>query len=205
MPSTAGPIDSEAFLEIYLKARLDQHADLDSDVLGLTFIPPGERPQVLINRDLTLAAEDDMSPLGIRGRWRATCAHEGAHIIFHRTDLEAAAQQRTLFDTDPAPNAALPRQVCLKRDFGHMKGTANRREIQANLGMAALLMPRPIFEPAARAIAEAIRPLNLAPEQRLIMMVQRLAPLFEVSKIAARIRIETLNFHHQEEHGQLSI
>src|SRR6266508_5362784 len=205
MPSTAGPVDIEAFLECHLKVCLDQYADLDSDVLGLTHIPPGERPHVLINRDMTLAADDDLSSLGIKGRWRATCAHEGAHVIFHRADLEAAAQQQTLFDTDPVPNVALPRQICLKRDFGRVKGTTNRREIQANLGMAALLMPRPVFEPAARALAEAIKPLALSSEQRLVMMVQRLAPLFEVSKIAARIRLETLNFHHQEEPGQLSM
>jgi IrrE N-terminal-like domain len=203
MPTAAGPVDIEAFLEHHLNVCFDQYADLDSDVLGLTYIPPGKRPHVLINRDLTLAAEDDMSPLGIKGRWRATCAHEGAHVIFHRTDLEAAAHQQNLFAPDPLPNAALPRQTCLKRDFGHVKGTTNRREIQANLGMAALLMPRPVFEPAARALAEAIKPLILSPEQRLIMMVQRLAPLFEVSKIAVRIRLETFKFHQQSEYDQL--
>ena len=205
MPSAAGPVDIEAFLERHLKVCLDQYAELDSDVLGLTHIPPGERPHVLINRDLTLAADDDNSPLGIRGRWRATYAHEGAHVIFHRADLEAATHQQTLFDPDPASNAALPRQICLKRDFGRVKGTTNRREIQANLGMAALLMPRPVFEPAARALAEAIKPLPLSSEQRLTMMVQRLAPLFEVSRIAARIRLETLKIHHQAEYDQLSM
>lgn len=206
MPSVAGPVDIEAFLEGYLKVCLDQYADLESDVLGLTYIPPGERPHVLINRDLTLAADDDTSPLGIKGRWRATCAHEGAHVIFHRADLEAAAHQRTFFDPDPAPDtASLPRQTCLKRDFGRVNGTPNRREIQANLGMAALLMPRPVFEPAARAVAEAIKPLPLLPEQRLTMMVQHLAPIFVVSRLAARIRLETFSFHHQEEHGQLSM
>lgn len=204
MPSEAGPVDIETFLEGYLKVCLDQHAILDSDVLGLTYIPPGERPHVLINRDLTLAFEEDESPLGVRGRWRATCAHEGAHVIFHRSDLEAVSRQHTLFfDTEPAvSDIALPRQICLKRDFGRVKGKTNRREIQANLGMAALLMPRPLFEPVARIVAEEIKPLPLSPEQRLIMMVKHLAPLFEVSKMAARIRLEALNFHHVEEDQQ---
>ena len=205
MPSTAGPVDIEAFLEIYLRVHLDQHADLDSNVLGLTSILPGERPCISINRDLTLAAEDDKSPLGIRGRWRATCAHEGAHVIFHRTDLEAASRQLSLFDLDSDPHVALSRQICLKRDFGRVKGKTDPREIQANLGMAALLMPRPVFEPAARKVASAIRSFNPSSAHRLSMMVQHLAPLFEVSKEAARIRLETLNFHHQEDLNQLSM
>lgn len=204
MPSSPGPVNIVDFLELYLQVHLDQHADLPSDVLGVTFNQPGKGLRVEINRDLTCAAEEDNSPLAIKGRWRATLGHESAHVVFHRTDLEASAHQQTFFDTELIADTMLPRQVCLKRDFGRINGF-NRREIQANLGMAALLMPRSIFEPAARQIAEAIKSPKHLPEQRLITMALHLAELFEVSKTAARIRIETLNLYDPEGQGQLPI
>ncbi len=204
MPSSPEPIDIVSFLELYLQVHLDQHADLPSDVLGVTFKQPRKGLRVEINRDLTWAAEDDNSPLAIKGRWRATLGHESAHVIFHRNDLEAAAYQQTLFDNEPITDTILPRQICLKRDFGQTNGT-NRREIQANLGMAALLMPRSIFETAARQIAEAVKSSKVPSEQRLIAMAMRLAKLFEVSKTAAQIRIETLKLHDFEGQNLLSI
>jgi hypothetical protein len=189
MPVEAGPVDVEAFLETYLQVHLDQFAELDPDILGVTTVAPGYPPQVLINRDLTMAADDDTSASGVKGRWRATLAHEAGHVIFHRADLEAAAHQLTLFG--PSSDAALTTSPlpCLKRDFGRTKGV-NRREYQANLAMGALLMPRAVFAPTARSLINAFAPPFTA--QHLSVVVQRLAARFEVSQTAARIRLEHL-------------
>src|SRR4051812_22797481 len=99
LPSPEAPsVDIEGFLERHLKVSLDQHADLPADVLGLTEFFPGKTPHVAINRDLTGSAiDEDGSPLGIRGRWRATLAHEASHVVVHRPLFEVPAEQGSLF------------------------------------------------------------------------------------------------------------
>src|SRR5687768_4876089 len=76
LPSVDHPVvDLERFLEGHLGARLDQHAVLESGVLGQTEFFLGQPSHVAINRDLTGAAmEDDDSDVGVLGRWRATLA-----------------------------------------------------------------------------------------------------------------------------------
>src|SRR5262245_52314045 len=85
LPTAQAPVvDLEALIERHLNARLDQYAELETSVLGQTEFFPGQRPHVLINRDLTDGAmDDDESPRGLRGRWRATLAHEASHIVLH--------------------------------------------------------------------------------------------------------------------------
>jgi hypothetical protein len=65
----------EDFIELHLKVKLDQHAVLDADVLGVTEFPKGKQPTISINRDLSGLAVDLEDPLpGTVGRWRATLA-----------------------------------------------------------------------------------------------------------------------------------
>lgn len=78
-------VQLERFLENHLRVRLDQHADLPADVLGVTHFCQGAPPRIEINRDLTGLAIDEEDPLpGDLGRWRATLAHEAAHVLLHR-------------------------------------------------------------------------------------------------------------------------
>jgi hypothetical protein len=86
LPTQAAPVtDLERFIVVHLRARLDQYAELEPDVLGLTEFTSGKPPAVSINRDLTGSAldSDDALPR-LTGRWCATLAHEGAHILLHR-------------------------------------------------------------------------------------------------------------------------
>ena len=46
-------VNVERFVQSHLKLRLDQYADLESHVLGITEFCKGESPKVSINRDLT--------------------------------------------------------------------------------------------------------------------------------------------------------
>ncbi len=145
-PSLKHPVvDVERFLERHLGVVLDQHADLDPEVLGMTEFSPQEKPRVSINRDLTDLLDDMTSLLGDVGRFRATLAHEGAHVILHRILFELDQSQGTLFAHPASETTEKPRLMrCLKRDFG-VTGRGDWREVQANRGMAALLMPREVF------------------------------------------------------------
>ncbi len=90
LPSTSTPtVDLEALVERHLRVTLDQHAELPSDVLGLTEFNLGKSPHVAINRDLTGSAiDDDGAAPGLVGRWRATLAHEATHVLIHRALFE---------------------------------------------------------------------------------------------------------------------
>ena len=76
----------EPFVERHLKASLDQYADLDSSVLGVTEFFEGKPPRISLNRQLTGSAlDEDETPPGVLGRWRATLAHEAGHVLLHRS------------------------------------------------------------------------------------------------------------------------
>ena len=193
-PSATSPIlDIERFLEGHLKASVDQFAELDPDVLGLTRFHKGRPPAVLINRELTEAADAKSKP-GVVGRWRATLAHEGAHIMLHRMlfELGGNGQDKTSVVSSSGGRDAV--MQCLKRDVGPGSPSSDWREVQANRGMAAVLMPQRIFSKIARTrIAES----NLSdlmpgsPSSRIL--AEQLASHFNVSKQAATIRLETLS------------
>jgi hypothetical protein len=185
-------VELETFLEQHLGAALDQYAMLPIDVLGQAVFEPGSRVRVEINADLT-GALDDGGGLSDVGRWRATLAHEGAHILLHRVLFEVPLSHGTLFDEEPA--AAPTMQRCLKRDVAPGRGSSDWREVQANMGMAALLMPRALFG----AVAGGERAALGLPDFPLVAgsidtdrLVQRIATRFEVSRQAAEIRLRTL-------------
>ena len=106
------------------------------------------RPKVSINKDLTGAAlDDDETQPGILGRWRATVAHEATHVMVHRCLFNLNEDQRSLFaELEAAEPEVKHLQRCMKRDvLFRGSGTSDWREIQANMGMGALLMPRALF------------------------------------------------------------
>ena len=83
MPDLAYPVvNVEEFVERHLQAQFDSYAELAPAVLGETEFRVGDSPKVSINRDLTAAAlDDDESPDGLKGPWRATVAHEATHVL----------------------------------------------------------------------------------------------------------------------------
>lgn len=186
-------VDIEKFIERHLRVVLDQHAELPDDVLGVTEFITGKQPRIAINKDLTRwALDDDMSPPGSLGRWRATLAHEAAHVLLHRSLFEPPEGTLALFADGPAPTPKLHR--CLKREVT-FRPASDWREVQANQGMAGLLMPRSIFATFARAEIEKLHPAaDRIPAGAEDAVAAILAPKFEVSRQAARIRLTTLGF-----------
>jgi hypothetical protein len=196
MPTLDDPvIDMEAFLEGHLKVQFDPYATLDPTVLGETEFRVGAPPKVSINKDLTGAAlDDDESPPGLLGRWRATAAHEGTHVIVHRCLFSQNEGQRSLFDDlEPAQPEVQHLQRCTKGSVLFRGGSTDWREIQANMGMACLLMPKDLFVAAFRQEMDRLKLDRIDKGSAVVAtIVARLAPRFKVSKQATSIRIETL-------------
>lgn len=188
------PVDIERFIQ-GLNVKMDQHATLDTTVLGQTEFYRNDPPKISINRDLTGAVDDDVTPPGIRGRWRATIAHEGAHVVLHRVLFEVNQNQESLFHMEEQPQ---PQRLmrCLKKNvLFRGGGSSDLRELQANMGMAALLMPHTLFRRLAGEVAEQC---DLEAEALSIgsaaaaTLTAKMAALFDVSRQAAGIRLETL-------------
>lgn len=185
-------VNLEAFLERHLGAALDQYASLPIDVLGQTAFEPGQPVRVAINSDLT-GLLDEGGGLSDIGRWRATLAHEAAHVLLHRVLFEVPLGQDTLFDLEAQASPTLMR--CLKRDVSPGRRASDWREVQANQGMAALLMPRKLFASVANdeRAALGLPPFPLANGSgHTVRLVRRLAARFDVSRQAAEIRLRTL-------------
>ena len=196
-PTIADPmVDLEEFLEFALQVKLDLYSPLESEVLGVTNFVRRGRPQVSINSDLTSKADSEGASTAARGRWRATLAHEASHVIFHRRLYEVPSEQGMLFDIGEPELPGLMR--CLARDVSFGRATSDWREVQANLGMASLLMPAKVFFGVARAVVgidEFGEILPLVPRSEssgFHDFVNELALRCGVSRQAARIRLGTL-------------
>jgi len=188
-------VDLERFVARHLKSGLDQYAPLEDEILGATEFFIGRAPKIQINRSLTAAALDDPSPgAGALGRWRATIAHEGAHVLLHRVLFELDDNQTTLFGVDRQTNGPMLLR-CLKREVSFDRRSSDWREYQANRGMAALLMPRELFPGLAAEEAAAVD-LHLASIEAATeaarLLAARLASRTGVSRQAASIRLSTL-------------
>jgi len=187
-------VDIERFIQ-GLEVRIDQYAKLDPTVLGLTEFYADKPPKIFINSDLTGAIDDDETPPGIRGRWRATVAHEGSHVVMHRLLFEVSQYQEGLFQME---ERAEPQRLmrCLKKNvLFRGRGVSDWREVQANMGMAALLMPQSLFRRLAGDVAKQHRldtGALMVGSAAAATLTAKMAALFDVSRRAAGIRLETL-------------
>lgn len=205
MPTDEAPaVKLESLLERHLKVQLDQYANLEPGVLGLTEFFEGKPPKVSINKDLTGSAlDEDESPPGVLGRWRATLAHEAGHVILHRCLFEFAAGNMNLFGSQDSPSATKRLLRCLKRDATYASG-GDWREVQANQAMAALLMPKAHFAGLARAEAQKLfSGSDVIPAGSETRVAERLAPVLSVSRQAAVIRLSTLGLVAPAGQGRL--
>jgi len=187
-------VDIERFIQRHQKADMDQHADLGPGVAGaIEFLP--DRFKIFVSRLLTDQVDGDDCEPGVRGRWRATMAHEAAHGLLHRelfyTDPGQCTLANLLFDDPPEDSQWI---TCLGQEivFG---GGQDWREYQANRGMAALLMPRTLFITVVRDVLSEIAPGRqpILPQSREYMALKRqVSRRFEVSCQATSIRMTEL-------------
>jgi Zn-dependent peptidase ImmA (M78 family) len=105
-----------------------------------------------------------------------------------------------VIELEPQPQRL---QRCLKRDVVFGTGSGDWREFQANQGMAALLMPRPIF---VTAFQQELERFGCHRADRgsstSLAITASLAGRFKVSKQAAQIRLHSLQLlTHQDQAG----
>ena len=208
-PDFAQPsVDIESFLELHLGVKLDLHANLEPDVLGETRFIRRTRPLVLIHRGLTLEVEGAGVPSGQLGRWRATLAHEAAHVTLHRMLFEVPFEQESFFEIDSHSGSSLLR--CLKRNVSFSRGPSDWKEIQANRGMASLLMPKSHFAGLVRKAVGAtvdddlLAKIPVAGSPAFYDLVREVSSLCDVSQEAALIRLETLGLVRNQNELMLS-
>lgn len=181
MPRSDAPaVDIETFVEMHLGAVVDYAGDLPDAVLGYTeFVQP---PRIVVSRRLTDLATATDASLGLRGRWRATLAHEAAHLLLH-------GHLRGVGSMTPKLTA---QAISLSGGLT----ASDWREVQANMGMAALLMPRELFLLEARGHLERepmflpLDPEDL-PAKRLVAI---LGEQFQTSLEATRLRLSTFGW-----------
>lgn len=203
-PTVANPVvDVEGILEQYLCVKLDQHAPLEPSVLGVTEFFAGAQPKVSINRDLTGAMEEG-GEASVLGRWRATLAHEASHVILHRAVFELDERQQDMFGRLESSSSSQKLMRCLKRNVFFRSGGSEWHEIQANRGMAAMLMPKEVFRAAAIAAKEKMNGSSRGELGYGDKLASALAERFKVSRQAAAIRLSTLGIVTQPNQLQLS-
>jgi hypothetical protein len=113
----------------------------------------------------------------------------------HRVLFMVEGDQEQLFRTDSPRQDSQRLMRCLKKNVLFRGGGSDWREVQANLGMAALLMPRAIFRGVAEAAVARLgfNSGDLVTGSRPAATVAaELATICEVSKQAAAIRLDTL-------------
>ena len=196
LPSLGNPVaDLETLLEVHLGVKLDLYAGLKADLLGVSKFAAGRQTVVEVNRDLTDRANGEAPPSGILGRWRATLAHEAAHVILHRCLVERPSTQGVLFQTLGHESVETR---CLDRSIWFTRGPGDWKEVQANRGMAGLLMPSGLFAGLARQLSGASGAgdlLAFVPASDTLefsTLVRELSILLQVSQEAVRIRLKTL-------------
>jgi hypothetical protein len=177
-------IDIETLVEVHLGATVDYGVQLDRKVLGYTIF---EQPtHVVVSRALTELALAPTASAGLRGRWRATLAHEAAHILLHAhlyargESSRAQTAVRDLAD-EADPNVDV-------RDW---------KEVQANMGMASLLMPRKLFLSEVRRILEVGDPAfpPFARESEIATrLTDELSVTFQASREATGFRLAGFGF-----------
>lgn len=203
VPSMSQPVtDLERFIEDHLKVKLDQYCDLPEGVLGLSQFQPRRSPTISISRELTELAECEHPPAGAVGRWRATMAHEAAHVVLHRYLFEPGLTPQMSSEVTAPHKVTTGLMRCLTRDvapvndknWAQVRRKPDWREVQANRGMAALLMPSRIFR---RVATQQISEFNMSSVSSGTIdsttLAAAMSELFKVSKQAATIRLESLN------------
>ena len=212
MPSATTPVvDLEAFLELHLRVKLDLYSQLAPNLLGVSGFASGLQPIVKISRALTVQAHERSALGGIIGRWRATLAHEAAHVILHRRLVDVPQAQGVLLPHCDESQAKPMVTQCRERDVWFARGTGDWKEVQANQGMAGLLMPSGPFVTVTREIVGAQATDDLLPHipatdtMTFSNLIRELSVRCQVSREAARIRLNTLGLARASSEPMLAL
>lgn len=202
MPAEPSPVRIDRFIEKQFGLAI-QYKDLQSrfgtGVMGACrFNRDGTVAEILV--EVTL--EEDESKIASK-RVRSTLAHEGGHGLFHGplfVEMFQAEEdlRRGLVKVDRCLGVTTDGFAC--RGLGD-QGASGRRydwwEVQANMAMAALLLPRRLVDPFVRDIMSVPLPklawTGKRPDWQLKDVAGMVADKFDVSISMATFRIEQLH------------
>jgi hypothetical protein len=191
-PLDPTPVRIERFIEKRFKIH-PSYEDLPEGVLGYTeFGLEGVRGMA-VSRSL---AEESSKVL--ERRVNTTLAHEAGHGLLHAHLFVLGQQPRSLFGEGMDSNK--PRILCRNGGIQGIRGYKETGyggkwwELQANLAIGALLLPRTLVKIVLEPLMEkkGLLGSEILDRTRREEAMQILTQVFDVNPIAAKIRIETL-------------
>lgn len=186
-PETPSPIRIDRFLEKRFKVT-PTYDDLPVGVLGFTVFGEKGVHKIVIAR--ALDAEGTQSA---ERRIRTTMAHEGGHGLLHAHLF--AFNDALLFGE--ADETGKPKVLCRDelKDTGRtstVRYDGRWWEYQANMAMSALLMPRPLVQQVIEPFLHTDRFVPSLAKEARSEVVLKLAEVFDVNPVAARIRLNEI-------------
>jgi hypothetical protein len=188
LPESPGPVRIERF--IYLTFGFEEEFEtLPANIMGCAKFTRNGLCRIIVNRDL--AEQDD--PVS-RLRVRSTLAHEAGHGLFHNQlfieKLERDAMTRLLGGDDGVFDSVTAEGFMCRAEAGMTEVPKFEWwEYQANLAMAALLLPKHLVVEAARARMPQVLSGPGTFETRVAAAERELAGLFNVSRKMVSIRL----------------
>jgi hypothetical protein len=197
MPITPEAIRIERFVEKYFRVNT-RYEVLPHNILGYTeFGADGVRAVVI-----TSSLDDEGGRVSER-RIRTTLAHEAGHGLLHAHLFSGGSKPSYLFADDGDRPEILCRDVQGERET---KGPMGQWwELQANLAIGSLLMPRALVARASERFCTAAGLLGLPifREDQRGAAIRELAEVFDVNPVVARIRL--IEIFPPSLSGQLSL
>lgn len=188
MPETPGPIRIERLIYLLFGFE-EEYETLPDQIMGCAKFTRRGLCRIIVNREL--AQQDD--PVS-RLRVRSTLAHEAGHGIFHNQlfieKLERDATLRLLDDGDGIFDSISGEGFMCRAEAGMAQVPKFEWwEYQANLAMAAILLPKHLVIEAARAHLPRVLSGSGTFEARVTAAERELAALFKVSRRMVSIRL----------------
>lgn len=189
LPSNPEPIRIERFVEKRFKIHVN-YEDLPDGVLGFMEFGPNGVNGITITRTLL----EEGGKVAER-RINTTLAHEAGHGLLHAHLFVLGENLQSLFGKDVDINK--PKILCRNNAIQGLQGFKSTNnpwwEIQANLVIGPLLMPKALFktalEPFCLKTGLGLQKLDRSRQEEA---VKALSVIFNVNPIVAKIRLESV-------------
>jgi Zn-dependent peptidase ImmA (M78 family) len=186
LPSEPSPVRIDRFIEKRFGITPTTR-DLPPGVLGYTTFSNSGVKEIVI-----ATAVDNDEDSTTRRRARTTFAHEASHGLLHAHLFASAFVQQRLVRA----STDTPQVLCRDEPLGPRRAGYDGRwwEVQANKGMAALLLPRQLVHKAIAPFVkkEGMLGLTILPEAERETAARQLSDIFDVNPVVARYRLTAL-------------
>lgn len=186
-PSSPAAVRIDRFVEKRFGV-VPEYEDLPEHVLGYTRFGTTGVEGIVVARGL-----DETGGVVSERRIRTTLAHEAGHGLLHAHLFGLDVFNRDLFHgEDASPGKVLCRDEAGTEARSRVRAASRWWEVQANLMMAALLLPRPLVLECVEPFLKATGLIGDAtlPPEHWESAVRQLSDVFDVNPIVGRLRLE---------------